>query len=69
MTFPVFSGVAQTLTCAWALPSSDARAHLVAQCLSTTPPCASGTFNPGTCASAGCLDTEVKVRVESLALK
>lgn len=51
------------------LPSSDARAHLVAQCLSTTPPCASGEFNPKTCASAGCLDTEVKVRVESLALK
>lgn len=52
-----------------ALPSSDDRAKLVAQCLSTTPPCASGMFNPTSCASAGCLDTDVKVRIESLALK
>lgn len=51
------------------LPSSDARAHMVAQCLSATPPCASGTFNSRTCASAGCLDTQIKVRVESLALR
>jgi len=54
---------------AGALPSSDARAQVVAECLSTTPPCAPGTFNPRTCASAGCLDTEIKVRIESLALK
>ncbi|HZW07457.1 MAG TPA: hypothetical protein VFF65_10060 [Phycisphaerales bacterium] len=52
-----------------ALPSSDARAQVVAECLSTTPPCAPGTFNPRTCASAGCLDTEVKVRIAAMALK
>ena len=52
-----------------ALPSSDARAKLVAQCLSTSNPCASGSFNPTTCASSGCIDTEIKVRIESLALK
>jgi hypothetical protein len=52
-----------------ALPSSDDRAKLVGQCLSTSPPCASGVFNPTTCASAGCLDHQVKVRIESLALK
>lgn len=52
-----------------ALPSSDARAHAVAQCLTSSPPCASGVFNPQTCASAGCLAQEVTVRVESLALK
>lgn len=54
---------------AGSLPSSDARAQVVAQCLSTTPPCAEGVFNPRTCAAAGCLDTEVKVRIESLALR
>jgi hypothetical protein len=52
-----------------ALPTSDDRAKAVAQCLSTTPPCASGTFDPQTCASAGCLDNQVTVRIESLALK
>lgn len=51
------------------LPTSDDRAKAVAQCLSTTPPCASGTFDPQTCASAGCLDNQVTVRIESLALK
>ncbi len=54
---------------AGSLPCSDARAQAVAQCLSTTPPCAAGVFNPRTCAAAGCLDTDVKVRIESLALK
>lgn len=51
------------------LPSSDDRAQAVAQCLSTTPPCAAGEFNSKSCAAAGCLDTEVKVRIESFALK
>ena len=52
-----------------ALPTSDARAQAVAQCLSSTTPCGSGTFNSQTCASAGCLDHEVTVRVESVALR
>ena len=52
-----------------ALPTTDDRAKAVAQCLSASPPCASGVFNPKTCASAGCLDNNITVRIESLALK
>ncbi|MFT3684948.1 MAG: hypothetical protein QM783_08490 [Phycisphaerales bacterium] len=52
-----------------ALPTSDDRARAVAQCLSTTTPCSPGSFNPQTCASAGCLSQDVTVRIETLALK
>ena len=52
-----------------ALPTSDDRAHAVAQCITSTGPCAAGAFDPQTCAAAGCLGQEVKVRIESVALR
>lgn len=52
-----------------ALPTTDDHARAVAQCLSTSAPCTSGSFNPTTCASSGCLSQQVQVRIESLALR
>ena len=51
------------------LPASDAHATDVAKCILSAPSCGSGTFDSGRCAQAGCVGSEVNVRVESVAWK
>lgn len=49
--------------------ASDAHAADVAKCILSAPSCGSGTFDSGRCAQAGCVGSEVSVRVESVAWK
>ncbi|MGH7133573.1 MAG: hypothetical protein ACREJO_16710 [Phycisphaerales bacterium] len=51
------------------LPANDAHAADVAKCILSSPSCGSGTFDSGRCAQAGCVGSEVNVRVESVAWK
>lgn len=51
------------------VPTSDAHANDLARCILSSPACGSGVFDAGRCAQAGCVGTDVNVRVESVAMK
>lgn len=51
------------------VPTSDAHATDMARCILSSPACGSGVFDAGRCAQAGCVGSDVSVRVESVAMK
>lgn len=52
------------------LPQSDSTAREIASCMLGAPACASdAAFNPAHCASSGCIDAQVNIRVRQVAVR